>query len=511
MSVIVDQYGQPFRKEVRASDPNDRRRLVNLQAAYDAAKDGGRNDEHWKEADGLSAAAANSPSVRKKMRERARYEYSNNSFARGLNWTLALDLIGTNVRIQFDASVGKRLKALLDERVTKWFKAIRLSRKLRMARIARGVDGEAFFLRTYSPRLKNKVKTTLRFVECDHFDDPMGMEEPNYVGGVRIDPRDGEPMTYTMMKQHPGDAYGGWNLETSDIDVDDLFHWHRHERGGIRSVTEMCSSLSLYGQTRRYGLASLNAAETVAAISGYLETQGMPMDDETGAPDYDRDVEAFDTLAIEHGLIMNLPRGHKFAQAKAEHPTTTFAEFRNANIDEAAAGQQTPAGKSRGDYSQFNYASGRLSNQGYYEFQDVERQDLADEGLDKILGWYFEDARLAYPEFADIDPEDLPDHTYFFDGHPHVDEVKHATATTMFVDSELLSEDDYLMSQGVDPDTHWTKIEEQRKRRAKLDAIAPGPKTPPPAPAAKPQTEEDESDSTGDDANDDEADTQRSE
>lgn len=71
-----------------------------LRARYDAAVTTHENRRHWASADGLSADAANSPEVRRTLRNRARYEVANNSYARGIVLTLANDLIGTGPRLQ---------------------------------------------------------------------------------------------------------------------------------------------------------------------------------------------------------------------------------------------------------------------------------------------------------------------------------------------------------------------------------------------------------------------------
>ncbi len=466
--MILDQYGKPFRTESR--DTVDRRELTRLAAAYDVAV-GKRNVEHWAMADGLSAAAANSYSIRKNIREKSRYEYCNNSFAKGIAWTLATDLVGTRVRIQFHTG-DRRWDRFAESAVMRWMKATKLSKKLRTGRIARSVDGEAFFMKVYSPRMRgSRVKVGVRLVECDHFDDPEHYDTNQRISGITIDPRDSEPISYTMMKHHPGSNFLDWNAETQTLSERDVFHWFRPERGGqIRGISETCQSLTMYAQLRRWTLATLDAAETAASIAGMLETQAMPLDD-MGLPDYDSDVEAFDTIAIEHGMMMTAPRGHKFSQIKAEHPTSTYNEFRNAIVNEAGRGEMLPANKARGDSSGYNYASGRLDHQTYYEYQNAERCDLSDDGLDKFLEWYFTEGRLIYPEFADVDLDELPEHTWYFDGHPHSDETKHASATTMMVDAELLAEDDYLISQGKDPEQHHAKILQQRKRKAELAKI----------------------------------------
>src|SRR5688572_4419085 len=60
-----------------------------LRARYDAAATNDDNRRHWGNADGLSVNAANSPEVRRVLRNRARYEVANNSYAKGICLTLA--------------------------------------------------------------------------------------------------------------------------------------------------------------------------------------------------------------------------------------------------------------------------------------------------------------------------------------------------------------------------------------------------------------------------------------
>jgi len=51
---------------------------VTIRGRYDAAVTNTENARHWASADGLSADAAASPSVRRTLRNRARYEVANN-------------------------------------------------------------------------------------------------------------------------------------------------------------------------------------------------------------------------------------------------------------------------------------------------------------------------------------------------------------------------------------------------------------------------------------------------
>jgi capsid protein len=111
-----------------------------VRARYDAAVTSDENRRHWANADGLSANAANSPEVRRVLRNRARYEVANNSYARGIVLTLANDVVGTGPRLQMlteDAEAGR----LIEEAFAAWAKAVGLAEKLRAMRIARASDG----------------------------------------------------------------------------------------------------------------------------------------------------------------------------------------------------------------------------------------------------------------------------------------------------------------------------------------------------------------------------------
>lgn len=492
MSGLVDIHGSPLRSE-RKTAPAIARQVAALQAAYDAATDGGRNDKHWQMADGLSAASANDTETRRRIREKARYEYSNNGFAKGLAWTLATDLVGTRLRVQFHNG-DAQLDALYEKRLKAWMKQTRLARKVRTGRVVRMVDGESFFIRQYSPNQKGRIKTSVRLIECDHFEDPMGMDEKNYIGGITFDDRDGEPLRYTMLNDHPGDMFSWNDQSTQQITAADVFHWFRHERGGqVRGVSEMCSSLSLYAQLRRWTLATLDAAETAASIAAILKTQSMPLDEDM-MPDYDRDVQAFDTLRIEHGMLMAAPRGYDLEQMKAEHPISTFKEFRNSVIDESGRSQNAPPGKARGDHSESNYSSSQLDDGNYHAFQECERADFGDEGFDTFVTWWAQEACLVYPEFADLDPEEPPEYTLYFDGRPAGDEVKRAKSVTMLVDAELMAKEDYWLSEGLDPEEQREKIRRQRQFESELDQRFPRNQTPKATDAQNDDTDEEDED-----------------
>lgn len=101
LSGIIEQWRRGRDVRSIASGRSPRQPLFSrLRAKYDAANTTLDNVKHWSRADGLSASAANSPDVRRILRNRSRYEVANNSYARGITLTLANDVVGTGPRLQ---------------------------------------------------------------------------------------------------------------------------------------------------------------------------------------------------------------------------------------------------------------------------------------------------------------------------------------------------------------------------------------------------------------------------
>src|SRR5262245_63903079 len=96
-----------------------------VRGRYDAASTTDDNRRHWANADGLSANAANSPDVRRVLRNRARYEVANNSYARGIVLTLANDVVGTGPRLQMLTDDGEANRRI-EQGFASWAKAIGL-------------------------------------------------------------------------------------------------------------------------------------------------------------------------------------------------------------------------------------------------------------------------------------------------------------------------------------------------------------------------------------------------
>jgi lambda family phage portal protein len=462
----------------------------NLRAKYDAAQTTAENTAHWAQADGLSAAQANSLEVRRKLRERARYERDNNSYCSGMAETLANDTIGTGPRLQLQTP-DRDLNARVAESFEEWAAATGLAERLRTYREDRTISGEGFLLLTTNPELPTAVKLDLKAVECDQVSTPyLPWDDPLAVDGVRFDAH-GNPSEYHVLKYHPGD-WGGRGAAWGQYDrvpARYVLHWFKVRRSGqVRGVPEITPALPLYALLRRYTLATVHAAEIAALFAVLLKTT-MPPDDETPA------ITPFDTQELVRGMMAALPEGYEAQQMKPDHPATTYDSFKNALLGEIARCLNMPFNVAAGNSSTYNYSSGRLDHQVYHRSIGVDRYFLETRILDRILRAWLTEAALTDPEtVAGLDLTRLPRRRWGWDGFKHVDPIKEANAQ----DTRLANGTTSLDIECAEDGNDWREIARQRaEERAyyrELGLPYPGEAVQPATPSTAPG---------GDDADDD--------
>jgi lambda family phage portal protein len=435
------------------------RTLRLVRARYDAAATSDDNRRHWANADGLSANAANSPEVRRVLRNRARYEVANNSYARGIVLTLAHDVVGTGPRLQL-RTANVEASNRIEREFARWSQAVALAEKLRTMRMARAEDGEAFAILTSNPRLPTRVKLDLRLIEADQVTTPDLSPRWNAVDGIVFDEA-GNPVEYHVLKQHPGDNRFGLaaGVEYERLPAEAVIHWFRCDRPGqARGVPDITPALPLFAQLRRFTLAVLAAAETAADFAGILYTDA-PANGEADA------AEPFEPIELEKRALLTMPGGWKMSQMEAEQPATTYAEFKREILNEIARCLNMPANVARADSSGYNYASGRLDHQTYFKAIRVEQSHLECVVLDPLLSAWLDEAALIPGLLpAGTGPIAAWEHQWFWDGHEHVDPAKEASAQAARLASHTTTLAEEYARRGLD----W---EEQLRQRAKEIAL----------------------------------------
>ncbi len=437
-----------------------------IRARYDAATTNDENRRHWANADNLSANAANSPDVRRLLRNRARYEVANNSYARGIVLTLANDVIGTGPRLQMlteDTEANRRI----EQEWMQWSRAVGLPEKLRTLRMARASDGEGFATLINNPALPTRVQLDLRLIEADQVTTPdlFGLE-PNLIDGVVFD-RFGNPVEYHILKQHPGDPTGTLYGEYIRVPARNVIHYFRRDRAGQgRGIPDITPALPLFAHLRRYTLAVITAAEIAALPGGVLYTDA-PANGEADS------VEPMDLIELERGMLMTMPGGWKMNQMEAQFPTTTYGEFKREILNEIARCLNMPFAISAGNSSGYNYASGRLDHQMYFKAIRVEQAHLEAVVLDRILAAWLAEAALldgVLPRMG----TDRVDHTWFFDGHEHVDPLKESSAQALRLANHTTTYADEYARRGLDWETQLRQRAKELELMSQLGLPLPG-------------------------------------
>jgi capsid protein len=449
-----------------------------VQARYDAAQTTRENQRHWLLADALSPNAATNADVRRTLRMRSRYEIANNSYAKGMIDTLANDCVGTTPRLQL-LTDNSDFNWIVEQEFMAWAQAVNLPKKLRTMRKAKVTDGEAFGVLTNNRRIAHTIKLDLRLFEADQCVTPMPMvslTRRDIADGMKLD-ADGNPAYYYVLKDHPGETLGLSNTlaDYHTYSADNMIHWFNADRPGqLRGVPEITPAIPLFSQLRRYTLAVLGAAETVADFAAVLFTNA-PANGESAT------VTPMDIVTLEKRMATVLPEGWELGQIKPEQPNSTYAEFKKELLNEIARCIGMPFNIAACNSAGYNYASGRLDHQGYFKTIKNEQYDMAGTVLDVLFMAWLAEARLVLPMLKRISAGQILPHQWFFDGNEHVDPQKEAKAQEIRLTNKTTTLADEWGRQGQD----WeVKLEQRIKEEAKekqlrekygIGQVAPSP------------------------------------
>ncbi|MEP0846059.1 MAG: phage portal protein [Phycisphaerae bacterium] len=438
-----------------------------VRAKYDAAETSDEDRRWWASADNLSADAANSADVRRKLRNRTRYEVANNGFARGIANTLANYVVGTGPRLQV-LLPDREQRQFVEREFSLWARRVRLADKLRLMRETRVVDGEAFLLlRTNRGREETSldregvrrpmVMLDVQLIEADRIATPtLPYPTANAIDGIRFDPA-GNPIEYHLLRRHPGDMHlpsiSPWDYEPVEAQL--VIHYFRHDRAGQhRGVPEYTPVLRLFAFHRRFVLATIRAAEAAADFAVMLETDA-PAD-----PDAVESAEDIPLIEIERGMLTPMPAGYKANQLRPEHPSTTFESFHRRIVGDVARVLNMPLNIALGDSSGLNYSSGRLDHQSFHRSIAVDRRDLEDTVLDRLFAAWLDEAVLIddyLPRALRARDAEVP-HTWMWPGFGSIDAQKEETAREKRLQNGMSSYPTEFAAAGQD----WEIEQEQQ-------------------------------------------------
>ena len=426
-----------------------RKAPASVRGSYDVAQTTDENTNHWRWTDDLSPDQANSSSVRKTIRERARYETANNTYAKGMLLTLANDTVGTGPRLQV-LTPDRDVNAQIEMRWNEWADEVRLADKLWTLKLSKTLDGESFAHLVTNTNHRSPITLDLVLSEAEQFATPFnaGSLLSSEVDGITLDDF-GNPVTYHRLRSHPGDL-SLVDFTADKIPASQVIHLYRTDRPQQhRGVSEIVSALPLYSMLRRFTLATIAGAETAADISALLHTQAGAV----AAPDA---IDALDRVPIARRAILTMPEGWDITQFKSETPATTYQMFKHEIVNEIARCLNMPFNVAACNSAGYNYSSGKLDHQIYFKSIKVERSYIERTACDKLLDEWIKEASLI-PGFFPSELASLP-HQWNWPGMEPLDPFKEANAQRLRLENGMTSYPAEYAREGKD----W-EVEQQRQ------------------------------------------------
>lgn len=436
------------RRKAAGAKPTAQRPVIIIRGRYDAAQTNDDNSRHWAAADSLNADQANSYEIRKRTRERARYEVANNCYARGIVDTYAYDVVGSGPRLQLH-SPDEQLNTEVELAWAQWCLRTRFARKLRTMHIARATDGEAFALLTNNLNLPTRIKLDVLLRECDRVHDPAFTLDANNVDGVKLDAY-GNPAEYAFLRDHPGGFNYPGTWEVDWIPAKFVLHWFRADRPEQhRGVSELLPALELFAPLRRYTRATVTGQETAADITAVVQTDASPTGDEE-AP------TTWEAVDIDKGVMAVMPYGWQMKQFEGGKPTTDHPAFVTSVLCEMGRAVCMTRNVVSGDSSAHTYSGGRMDKQTYYKAVNLISGDMGIEICDQVLEHWMFEGNMAYGWGLPLDVN----HEWYWDQPEPFDENKAATAATERLSNGTSSLPREFAMAGLDWRTEMTKAAE---------------------------------------------------
>lgn len=481
----------------QAAPPRNTTRKSRIRGSYDIAQAADGDENHWIWADSLNANAANSPGVRKTLRERAQYEADNNGYCGGLCDRLANDLIGTGPRPQLRIPGAPREAVRAIELAwLAWSRRTNFAQKCRLLDLSATIRGEGFAILSTNPRLPaDSVQLDLKLYETDQVETPFFIYDPMAFSGGRLD-EFGNVTEWHFLKAHPGsDVWLSGQYDYDAIPAERVVHWFKPRRPGqIRGVPEILSSLTLYAYLRRYTLATVQAAETAASIAGVIETDNVQPDssEDPGSNGY----TTFDKIPMPRGTLLTMPANAKAKGFDATQPTTNYPQFKGEILTEAGSAVGAPRNVSTNSSAEYNYSSGRLDRGIYEGGIKIRRADFRNQVLDPCFRAWLNEAALV----KGLIPDGLPLRSewsweWFFDGFPSVDPEKDAKLNDVAIRNGTKTYAQVYAEAGMDWEEAFEQQAREQERRVELglpllDAAAPTPGAPTNADAVDQEAEQ---------------------
>lgn len=352
-------------------------------------------------------------------------------------------------------------------------------------------SGDVLAVRRYIERRGKPLGLCVQTVEADRIATPVGQSvNPLIRAGIEVD-RNGAPVGYHVMQQHPGEAVTA-ATEFTRIPAFDaggdalaLLVLSRLRPGQTRGVPYLAPVIEPLKQLGRYTEAELTAAVISgmmavfvksAAPVGPLSTGIIP-----GAVNGNQIVPKGNRLQkIQSGMIIDLAPGEEIQVADAGRPNTAFDGFVTACLSQIGVGLQIPREVLLKAFTS-SYSAARAAILDAWRFFLVERDSLVRGYCQPCWEWAIHEAvargMLDAPGFFD-DPLRRAAWLgcqWVGQGIPQIDPNKEADAAMKWHSMCVLSLSDIAAQQGRDYEQTYAQVVRERQRMTQDGIPVPTP------------------------------------
>ena len=424
-------------------------------------------DMDWGWADARSIDASLSFGVRERIRNRARSEIANNSYAMGAGLSIVNAVIPNAPRLQFIPKDKKETSVVLANEIERdfsdWAKEVGLAQKLRAMRFAKFQDGETFAILHENAQLENPVKLDFSPIDCDrvksNIDAPTS---PTNIDGVKLDDW-GNAVEYNVLSYHPGDV-GTIDASSKQYPAKRVLHWFRKlTPEQHRGVSELAPSLVLFSYLRRYTTSVVRASEVCADLALVLKST------DANANGYEDDDAPIDNPVLEvpfsRGMAVTLPDGFDASQIKAEQPTAQFSTLVDELLGAIGASLGLPRLIMRKSATGFNYASARVDLSEMERFISIERDELNNNIVDKIFNSWLKEWELVNKKKA---PAGWRQWYYAESIGSRIDPQKEANAQKTRLENQTSTLAREYAKQGLDWENELEQLAIEKRKKQEL-------------------------------------------
>jgi len=342
------------------------------------------------------------------------------------------------------------------------------------------INGEALALPLWLPDRGSNYATTIQLVEADRLCNPGGKTDTKSLrSGIEIDVY-GAPMAYWIRKNHPGDAYLGYNEADdweripviTEFGRQRILHIHDKERTGQnRGKPLLTSIMPMFKMLDHYERSELQAAVVNAMIAAFIET---PLDGEAIGEMFGGSVQNYLAarnewdIKLQGGSIIPVFPGDKVSPFTPSRPNSAYGQFVENILRHIGTGLNIPFELLMKDFSKTNYSSARAALLEAWRYFNAKRQWLSTYWAKPVYELWLEEAINK----GVIEAPDFYENKFAWTrckwigpGRGWIDPVKEAKAAQLRMQIGLSTLEDECASQGLD----WEETLEQLSReKAKI-------------------------------------------